>query len=120
MAHTCQSLVITCIDFRFQDFINKWIAQNLPVSSFDRVAFAGAVKDFETIQKQIEVSKRLHDIKEVVLVNHEDCGAYGEAGTPEKHAQDLKSAAEKIKAEFPDINIKSFYLHLDGTFEEVI
>lgn len=118
--HTCQALVATCIDFRFQEFIDNWIKENLGIKNHDRVSFAGGVKDFETIQNQITISKRLHDIKEIVLINHEDCGAYGEAGTPEKHSQDLKLASEKLKSQFPDLTIKTFYLHLDGTFEEIV
>ncbi len=114
--HTTDAVVVTCIDFRFQDYIIKWIEENLP-KGHDRVALAGGVKNLEAIFEQVEVSKRLHDIKQVVLINHEDCGAYGEAGTPEKHAEDLKAAAGKIKQEYPDLQVKTFFLHLDGTFE---
>ncbi|TSC66724.1 MAG: Uncharacterized protein CEO21_75 [Microgenomates group bacterium Gr01-1014_80] len=115
--HQCQALVVTCIDFRFQEYINDWISKNLPPKSYDRVAFAGCVKNFETILEQIRVSKKLHGIHKVILINHEDCGAYGEEGTPEKHVRDLTEAAQKIKSEFPDLEVESFYLHLDGTFE---
>ncbi|MBI3486422.1 hypothetical protein HY025_05805 [Candidatus Daviesbacteria bacterium] len=117
--HSCEGLVVTCIDFRFQDFINQWIAKYFQPKTFDRVALAGGVKDFENIFKQIEISKRLHDIHKIVLVNHEDCGAYGEEGTPEKHAEDLKTAADKIKEKYPDIAVETYYLHLDGNFEEI-
>ena len=116
-SHSCEAVVVTCIDFRFQDFISQWISQNLPPKSYDRVAFAGGVKNLETILGQIEISKRLHDIKKVVLINHEDCGAYGEQGTPEKHSEDLKNAATKIKELHPDLEVETYYLHLDGTFE---
>jgi carbonic anhydrase len=119
MSHVAEAVVVTCIDFRFQDYINDWIAKNIPPKSHDRVAFAGSVKNLEIILGQIEVSKRLHEVKRVILINHEDCGAYGEAGTPEKHAEDLKSAAEKIKEQLPDLNVETYYLHLDGTFEKV-
>lgn len=87
--------------------------------SYDRVALAGGVKDFATIQKQVEVPKNLHQIKQVILINHEDCGAYGLEGTLEKHTQDLRTATEKIKALYPDLEIQAFYLHLDGTFREI-
>src|SRR3989338_8887517 len=95
--HVCEALVVTCIDFRFQDFVNDWIAKNIPLHSHDRVAFAGGVKNLEAILGQIEISHRLHHIKKVVLINHEDCGAYGPEGTPEKHTEDLKKAAGQIK-----------------------
>ncbi len=117
--HTCEAVVITCIDFRFQDYINQWIRENLPPKSHDRVAFAGGCKNFDVILGQIEISKRLHDIKKVILINHEDCGAYGEAGTHDKHCEDLKNSATKIKNQFADLTVEEYYLHLDGTFEKV-
>lgn len=119
MDHSCEAVIITCIDFRFQEYINNWIAGNFSPKTFDRVAIAGGVFDFDYVSKQIEISKRLHHIKKVVLINHEDCGAYGGAGTAEKHAEDLKNAVEKIKQQYPDLTIETYYLHLDGTFEQV-
>lgn len=118
--HNCESVVITCIDFRFQEYIDKWISENLTPKSFDRVAFAGGVKNLEIILGQIEISKRLHNIKKVFLVNHEDCGAYGETGTHEKHAEDLNNATKEIKEKFPDLEVKTYFLQLDGTFELIV
>ena len=117
--HHCQTLAVTCIDFRFQEYINRWISENLPPKSYDRVALAGCVRNFDITLEQIRISKRLHDIKEVVLINHEDCGAYIEQDTHEKHSRDLRDAKAAVKSEFPDLKIKTFYLHLDGSFEEV-
>lgn len=117
--HGCEAIVVTCIDFRLQQYINKWIDENFSPFSFDRVAFAGGVKNLETILEQIGISKKLHNIQKVILVNHEDCGAYGETGTPEKHSEDLKNAATKIKTLFPDLEISLYYLQLDGKFVEI-
>lgn len=120
MAHIAESIIITCIDFRLQEAIDKWISQNFAPKTFDRVAFAGGIKNLEAILGQIDISVRLHHIKKVVLINHEDCGAYGEEGTKEKHAQDLKTAKAKILKLYPNLEIEIFYLHLDKTFESVV
>lgn len=117
--HTCQSIVVTCIDFRFQAFIDKWISLNFQKGDFDRVALAGGIFDLPAIIKQVEISHNLHHIKEVVLINHEDCGAYGKEGNYKRHVQDLKSAKEKIQQLLPDLKISLYYLHLDGVFEHV-
>lgn len=117
--HNCETVIVTCIDFRFQKYINNWISENFHSKSFDRVAIAGGVFDLNYVLKQVEISHRLHHIKKVVLVNHEDCGAYGEAGTPEKHAEDLNNAAAKIKAQYPELEVETYYLHLNGAFEKV-
>lgn len=117
--HHCEALIVTCIDFRFQEYINNWISANFAPKTFDRVAFAGGVKNLEIILGQIEIARRLHHIKKVVLINHEDCGAYGETGTPEKHAEDLKNAASTIRQKFPDLAVETYYFHLDGIFEPI-
>ena len=118
-SHKADAVIVTCIDFRFQEYINKWISEKFQPKTFDRVSFAGGVKSIDIILGQCEIAKRLHDIKKAVLINHEDCGAYGEAGTPEKHAEDLNSAKEIFSEKFPDLEVETYYLHLDGTFEKI-
>ena len=117
--HTAQALILTCIDFRLQEAINKWISENFAPRTFDRVALAGGVKNLDIILSQIEIALRLHHIKKVILVNHEDCGAYGEMSTPEKNAKDLKNAKEKITQAYPNLEVGLYYLHLDGVFEPI-
>ena len=118
--HQAEGIVVTCIDFRLQEAINKWISKNFAPKTFDRVALAGGVKNLETIMNQIEIAHRLHHINKVVLINHEDCGAYGEEGTPQKHAEDLRNAEAEIKEIYPDLEVETYYLHLDGTFEPIV
>lgn len=119
MKHTADAFIASCIDFRFQKYIRDWLDKNYTNKTFDYVGFAGCVKDLETILKQLHISVKLHDIKEVVLMNHEQCGAYGEESTPENHARDLKEAKKAILALYPDLSVTLFYLHLDGKFEEI-
>ena len=33
------------------------------------------------------------------------------------HVRDLHQAAKTIKQKFPDLEVETYYLHLDGTFE---
>lgn len=117
--HGCKTTIVTCIDFRFQEYINKWIARNFALKTFDRVALAGGVFDLEYVLKQIEISHRLHHIKKVILINHEGCGAYGIEGTHERHIMDLGEAKRKIEDSLEKLDIETYYLHLDGTFEKV-
>lgn len=121
MAHLAEAIIVTCIDFRLQENINNWISQNFQPKTFDRVALGGGVKNLETILEQIDIAVRLHHIKKVVLINHEDCGAYGVEGTPEKHTEDLRNAKIKVKVEkkYPGLEVDTYYLHLDGTFESI-
>lgn len=117
MAHTAESMIITCIDFRLQEAINNWVSENFHKGTFDRVALGGGVKNLEIILSQIDIAVKLHHIKKVILINHEDCGAYGESGTYEKHTADLNEAKLKVLEKYPELEAQTYYLHLDGTFE---
>lgn len=118
-AHIAEAIIITCIDFRFQEYINRWIENHFKAGSYDRGAFAGASKSLNTILSQIDVSHRLHHIKKAVLINHEDCGAYGEDGHIDRHVEDLQRAGKQIKEKIPDLEVETYFLKLDGTFEKV-
>lgn len=117
--HTCDAIVVACIDFRFQKYIRAFTDEHLSGKMFDLVGFAGASKELDTVINQIDISVRLHDIHRVVLIHHEECGAYGRESTPERHASDLRSARERIISMHPDLHVDLYYLHLDGEFEKI-
>ncbi|MBN1168457.1 hypothetical protein JXA63_01050 [Candidatus Woesebacteria bacterium] len=116
--HTCQAMVVACIDFRFQKYLRKFEDENIH-GGYDLLTFAGGVKQLDQVLEEIDISKRLHEIHELYLVNHENCGAYGEESTYENHKRDLEKAYNAVKEKYPDINIHKYYLHLDGQFEKI-
>ncbi|HCM38288.1 MAG: hypothetical protein UV61_C0021G0009 [Candidatus Gottesmanbacteria bacterium GW2011_GWB1_43_11] len=119
MAHSCSTLVATCIDFRFQKAFEAWMNREVGVGNYDRVAWAGGVKDLGSLLNQLDISVRLHHIQKVILVNHEDCGAYGAAGTLAKHEEDLQAAATKIAELYPQLQVELYFARLNGNIEKV-
>jgi carbonic anhydrase len=119
MPHTCDAFVVACIDFRFQKYIKDWLGKNLQNKTYDYVGFAGSTKNLDTIVGQLDISVRLHQIKEVVLIHHEECGAYGTESTHDRHATDLNKAKKTILEKYPQLSVSLFYLHLDGEFEKI-
>lgn len=117
--HTCNGFVVACIDFRFQKFIKKWLEENFKDKTYDYVGFAGSTKNLDTIIGQLDISVRLHHISEVVLIHHEECGAYGTESTHDRHADDLNIARKQILVKYPQLKVNLYYLHLDGMFEEI-
>ena len=115
----CQTLIVHCMDFRLQKNINDWLERRFGPSDYDRVSLAGGVLNLEIVLKQVEICERVHGIRRVVFVNHEDCRAYGEAGNPDRHAADLHNAEQRIKAILPRLEVELYYLHLTGTFERI-
>ena len=118
-SHNAEAIIVTCIDFRLQDFINNWISKNFGARTFDRVAFAGGVKDLENILNHVKIAHDLHHIKKVVFINHEECGAYGKSGTFEKHVHDLTLAKEKVQELYPHLSVDIYYMYLNGKLEKI-
>ncbi|HAZ16441.1 MAG: hypothetical protein A3H59_00610 [Candidatus Jacksonbacteria bacterium RIFCSPLOWO2_02_FULL_43_9] len=135
MSHSCSTIVFTCIDFRFQKSIHAWLESQHLIGDHDRVGIAGGVLNITTpadehnralLLKQIEIAHNLHHIQKVILINHEDCGAYGGKGACEgdeqeyaKHESELKQAGEYIKQTFPDLAIETYFATLNGVVEKV-
>jgi carbonic anhydrase len=117
--HVTNAVVVHCIDFRIQKYLDTWLQENLKHDNYDRVSLAGSIFDFAAVMGQIEISNRLHKVKKVILVNHEDCGAYGDVGNYERHKEDLKKAEKRLDDEFSHLDVETYYLHLDGTFEHI-
>ncbi len=117
--HVTDVIVVHCMDFRIQKDIDSWLQQRFGLDKYDRVSLAGSVFDFDSIEHQIEISDRLHKIKKVILINHEDCGAYGEEETYVRHKEDLEKAEKRLEESYGHLDVKTYYLHLDGKFEQL-
>ena len=115
----CDALVVHCMDYRLQKFLQPWITVRFGYDNFDIISLAGSVHDYEMVLKYVQLAVKIHTIKTVCLINHEDCRAYGREGTYKRHRHDLLDTREKISRLFPDLNVETFYLHLDGTFEPI-
>ncbi|MFA5076400.1 MAG: carbonic anhydrase [Patescibacteria group bacterium] len=113
MAHNCSSLVLHCMDFRLQPAIRRWLEQQNLLGDCDVVSVAGACKDLDEgvgdfIWKQIDISYRLHNMRQIILMNHTDCGAYGgRMPDDENKHQEIMARTEKlIASKYPDIKVK--------------
>jgi carbonic anhydrase len=113
----CDALVVHCMADRLQKFLHPWIRSRFGADNFDIISLAGGVHDYEMVLKYVQLAVQIHSIKQVVLINHEDCRAYGRDGTYKRHKHDLMDSEQKIEALFSDLEVETFYLHLDGTFE---
>lgn len=78
--YSADATIIWCFDDRFsnpnQDLLGKLIKARR-FKHIDVIKIAGGAKEYKFILGQIEASIRLHHPKEIILMLHEDCGAYG-------------------------------------------
>lgn len=117
--HVCDAVVVGCIDFRFKDYMRTFFDSYLVGKQYDTIRFAGATKELFMVLSQIDISVRLHKIKQVVLVHHEDCGAYGRESTFEKHKEDLLKAKKVLHHLYPELVVDVFYMRMDGSCQQI-
>ncbi|MDD3887809.1 MAG: hypothetical protein PHN19_03465 [Patescibacteria group bacterium] len=127
--HHAEAAAIFCIDFRFKDATIKFISQELKMKKVDLIALAGASKTIanpkdlahkKTVFDQLEVSTKLHNIKEIILIDHLDCGAYGGLkafdNNPEKekkeHFKNLNKAKAILEKKYKGVKVKLFFANI--------
>ena len=132
--HACEAVVLTCIDFRFWRETVKFVEDGLGIKSFDFPSLPGAAKaindavsDDEIAMQCVIVPHDLHHARKLVIVNHQDCGAYGggkifngdDAAEQSFHEAELKKAKIKISAKYPDLEVILVYIKLAETRENI-
>lgn len=80
--HTCELVVLCCIDFRFWRETMSFVDE-LYGDSYDFPKLPGSAKaineskEGDLAQICVDVPCNLHGVKKIIVVNHSDCGAYG-------------------------------------------
>lgn len=120
------NMVITCMDRRFLRAARQILKENygVDIEASARLAKAGAslaVVD-EVLIPDIQKSHKLHDIKNVYVVDHTDCGGFGgleafgndEEKEIQKHFESLDEAKDTIHNVLPQLVVITFVVNLDG------
>ena len=123
-------LVLSCIDYRFIDKTIEFLKQDCCIDAFDHTILAGASLGFNqteytswklTLLNHIDLAIKLHDIKKIVVVDHEDCGAYKifhpdiiQNPLVEKkyHCLNITQFIETIKGLYPHLLVEGYYLKI--------
>lgn len=132
---TCRACLVGCIDFRLHGSLHQFlVSQGLDKDGTDFIRIAGVAlnlarpadpKARDFVLGQLKASHRLHKIREIYLINHEDCGAYGlekqidSAVELATHIEDLRAAKALLGRELPETNVLTYFLRLDGRAEPV-
>lgn len=129
--HSCEAVVLCCIDFRFWRETLEYAEKELGLECFDFPSLPGGAKAINEDNKLalgcISVPCDLHHVKKIVIVNHQDCGAYGgsskfngdDAAEQKFHEAELRKAKEKIAAKYGDKEIILVYARLVDNKENI-
>ena len=118
----CDTLVITCIDYRFtfenQGFVNETLGLK---DNYDHISIPGSIQNLinpetsDLVLSKFALSVRLHLVKRIVIISHKDCGGYGgsasfgsELAEHETLCADLKKAREMFLEKYPTLEVNLF------------
>lgn len=133
-----EALLLSCMDFRLMDDVERYMAGRGLRDKYDHIVLAGAalgaVTDRypawnKTFWDHVGLAVDLHHIHKVIVMDHRDCGAYkvilGEdfAKNPAKeknvHSEKLKQLATLIKTQHPKLEVELLLMSLDGKVESI-
>lgn len=137
--YQARALVLSCIDFRFITFEQSFLeSQNLK-QAYDWVALAGAslaltgfphAAEAEAFWDQLALSKKIHQISKVIILDHQDCGAYASKfeimpkddleAEQQIHTQYLNQAYQQVKQHHPELIIELYFMLLNGEARPVL
>jgi hypothetical protein len=138
-AATVTALGITCIDYRLVAAAGSFFAGRHLTHDYDQVSLAGAslaaVSDKfpssnAAFWDHVGIAKQLHHIKEVIVVDHRDCGAfkvafgkdYKSEGAAEaaQHKSVMEQVKARLAASHPDLASQFYLMALDGSAERLL
>lgn len=128
-------LLLSCMDLRLLDETVAFMHNLGMTNRYDHVILAGAAlgASYEglphwghTFWDHVDVARELHDIREVYILEHRQCGAYRkllglafggdeDAGAEaQAHADAALRLRLQIQARHPDLNVRAFLMDLSG------
>ncbi len=122
--YAVDACVISCFDARFDLAIRKFLKRN-GVDTLDHVKIPGAAKPLaapaseaerEFMMRMVRTSMTLHNARRVLLIGHNECGAYPGAAV-EAIAGDTVRAAEFLRAAEPSLKVEPYFADFDGIYE---
>ncbi|OHB39401.1 MAG: hypothetical protein A3G70_01480 [Planctomycetes bacterium RIFCSPLOWO2_12_FULL_39_13] len=118
----CDTLLITCIDYRFAVANQGLINETLKLKdNYDHISIPGGIYNLvtpetrELLFSKFALSVKLHLINRVVIISHKDCGAYGGSATfgseiaeNETLCTDLRTARALLIEKYPTLEVNLF------------
>lgn len=123
--YTADACIIWCFDDRFSPLFDAFI-QKEKFNHVDLVKVAGGAKDLASPEQetqrayiidQIAKSIKLHNTKQIILMMHSECGAYGGLADENFYKNELIKARKATQDNFPQVTINTHFAAFDGLRE---
>ncbi len=125
-----EAMVLSCMDPRFQPKVYKYLKTKKLTGKYSAFTIAGAAigvthKKFKkwhsTFIDNLSTSIKLHKIKKIIVINHQDCGAAKIVNGKKKlnsiienkiHRESFKKIKKVLNSRFPTLKINFKILSL--------
>ena len=139
-AHHADAILLSCMDFRLIDEVATFMDNEGFNNDYDDFILAGASLGYnqqtypgwrKSFDVHLGLAVKLHEVHEIVVIDHEKCGAYkifypnvdfttiSKAEEKALHAENIKQFKNSIQAVNPNIDVYGYYIHLNGSTETV-
>ena len=136
-AHKSKAIVLNCMDFRLIDDLERFLDNSGYNNNYDDFILAGASLGYnqqvypswrEIFNTHVELAEQLHEIQEIIIIDHMNCGAYKKFYNKQSftdseeralHIKNLKKAQRILKKRFPKLTVKKYLMKLDGSVEQI-
>ena len=132
------ALLLSCMDYRLMDEVERYMSARGLRNRYDHVILAGASLGAVTDKfpawnqpfwEHLDVAIKLHNIHQVILLDHLDCGAYKVILGPghakdaqlekQAHAMQLQKLKAMIGDRYPTLHVETLVMALDGKVEVI-
>ena len=125
-----KAMVLSCMDPRFQPKVFNYLKKKKLSGKYSSFTIAGAAigvtaskfkKWHSTFWQNLETSIKLHKIKKLIVLNHQDCGAakiingkkpFNFKIEKKIHKKSFKLIKKKLKKKFPQMKIETKVMSL--------
>ena len=131
---TTDSVVITCVSFRFRPHTEMAVQETFGIGNYDLISLAGGAKSISSpgirsrrraVLSDIDLVIEKHKVGKIILLNHQTCSKYAAEGisfgASEREAErqfhhgELREAGRRMGLKFPNVTVLLGYMHVaDG------
>jgi hypothetical protein len=121
--YRADACVLSCFDYRFEIAMRKFFKRS-GIEAVDHIKIPGSAKalaapdrdsDRDFVLSMVRTSIRLHVPSRMLILGHNDCGAYPGL-PPESIAADVTRAAAIVRAAEPSLDVECYFCDFDGIY----
>ena len=124
-------MILTCIDPRFQPIIFNYLKKKKLRGQYSLFSIAGSgigvtasrfKKWHQTFWDNLDTSIKLHGIKKLIVINHQDCGAakilngkkkFDKFNETQIHKTSFKKIKKSLRKKHPKLKIETILISLN-------